>query len=87
MYKSYIYYVHMKTVTFTSTINPTILKWATEFAEKTDKTRRDILEEALLEYKKTRSRELLKKSFLEVAKSHEDVEMAEWGMDDYAQII
>ncbi len=76
----------MKATTFTSTIKPSILAWATDYAKETDRTRREILEEALIEYKEKKMKELLKNSFIRAAKDTETTEMTEWGMEDYAQI-
>lgn len=77
----------MNTTTFTSTIDPSILAWTTTYAEQTSKTRREVLEEALQDYKIKKSKMLLKDSFARVAQDMSQTEIAEWGMDDYSKII
>jgi len=77
----------MNTTTFTSTINPDTLAWATEYAKQTNKTRRNILEDALEDYKLKQSKLLLKESFTRAAQDMSQTEMAEWGMNDYSKIV
>ena len=76
----------MSTTTFTSTISPNTLAWVTDYAKGFNKTRREVLEEALGEYKKKKTKALFKDSFKRAAKDINNVELAEWGMDDYSQI-
>ncbi len=77
----------MNTTTFTSTINPDSLAWATEYAEQANKTRREVLEEAIETYRELKTKSLLKESFTRIAQDMNPVEMAEWGMDDYAKVV
>ena len=77
----------MNTTTFTSTINPDALAWATEYAEQANKTRREVLEEAIETYRKLKTKSLLKESFTRIAQDMDSVEMAEWGMDDYVTVV
>ena len=69
----------MKTKTFTSTISPAILSWVDSEARNQNKTRREIFERALLNYKQDRMRE----GFLRAAIDPDIVELAEWGMPEY----
>ncbi len=76
----------MNTTTFTSTINPNMLAWITNYARSFKKTRREVLEEALNEYKKRKTKTLLKQSFRRAANDINNTELSEWGMDDYSKI-
>lgn len=69
----------MRTQTYTSTISPTLLSWVDEEARHQKKTRRDILERALIQYK----RERMKEGFQKAARDPDIIEMTEWGMDEY----
>jgi hypothetical protein len=73
----------MNTVSFTSTISPQILDWLDTQAKRQKRTRRDILEEALISFKRISMRE----GFERAAKDKDIIEMAEWGIDDYAQTL
>ena len=77
----------MSTATFTSTINPSTLAWANAYAEQNNKTRREVLEEALEDYKLKKSKILLKDTFTRAAQDMSQVELAEWGMGDYSKIV
>ncbi len=77
----------MNTTTFTSTINPDSLAWATDYAEQSNKTRREVFEEAIDAYRQKKTKSLLKESFTRIAQDMDTVEMAEWGMSDYAKVI
>jgi len=86
-YNSYVYSIRMNTTTFTSTINPEALAWATDYAEQTNKTRREVFEEAIDDYRNKQTKILLKEGFMRVAQDIDTIEMAEWGMSDYAKIV
>ncbi|MBM3260982.1 hypothetical protein FJY93_01045 [Candidatus Kaiserbacteria bacterium] len=73
----------MNTVTFTSTISPSLIAWLDAEAKKAKRTRRDMLEEALIAFKRVKMRE----GFVRAAKDADIVEMAEWGMDEYSKMI
>lgn len=73
----------MDTVSFTSTISPQLLNWVDSEAKKQKRTRRHLLEEALIAFKRTKMRE----GFARAAKDRDIIEMAEWGIDDYAQAL
>ena len=73
----------MNTVTFTSTISPTLLEWVDSVAKREKRTRRHVLEQALVAFKRTRMRE----GFARAAKDADIVEMAEWGMDEYSEML
>ncbi len=73
----------MNTVSFTSTISPELIAWLDMEAKRQKRTRRDLLEEALIALKRTKMRE----GFARAAKDKDIVEMAEWGMDDYSEML
>ena len=77
----------MKTTTFTSTISPQLLSWVTEHAKATQKTRRDILETALEKYKIEEIKRGMREDFKRASKDPDVLEMTEWGMDDYYNIV
>lgn len=79
----YVYYIHMTTVTFTSTISPTLIAWLDAQAKREKRTRRDMLEEALITFKRSKMRE----GFARAAKDADIIEMAEWGMDEYSRML
>ena len=69
----------MKTAVFTSTLDADLLKWLELESRSQNQTRRDILEQALREYK----REQMKKGFLRARNDLDVLEMVEWGMREY----
>ncbi len=77
----------MKTATFTSTISPQLLTWMTKYAAETKKTRRAILETALVKYRADEIRERMRADFARASKDTDTLSLAEWGMDDYSEII
>lgn len=77
----------MKTTTFTSTISPQLLSWVTEHAKSTNQTRRDILETALEKYKTEEIKKRMREDFKRASNDPDILEMSEWGMDDYAEIV
>ena len=79
---------HMKTTTtFTSTISPELIKWVDGIARAKKKTRRAILEEAVRTYKRDLHEESLIEGFKRAANDPDMIELAEWGMSDYARIL
>lgn len=77
----------MKTQTFTSTIAPEVLEWVDRRARAKKTTRRAILEEAVLTYKRDLGRESLIEGFKKAAKDQDMIELAEWGMEDYSRVL
>jgi len=74
------------TQTFTSTISPNLIGWLNEYAKKTNKTRRDILEDAIVRYKKDVKRKAMADGFRRAVADTNMDEMTEWGMEDYVRI-
>ena len=77
----------MKTATFTSTISPQLLNWMKEYSQKTNQTRRTILENALTQYKEEEIRQKMRADFKRASADKETVDLSEWGMDDYNKIV
>ncbi len=77
----------MKTATFTSTITPELIKWVDSRARTEKKTRRAVLEDALKKYQKEIVRQNLREGFTRAAQDSDMFELAEWGMDDYANVV
>ena len=73
----------MATTTFTSTISPTLISWLDAEARREKRTRRDVLEEAIITLKRAKMRE----GFSRAAKDADIIEMAEWGMDEYSRTL
>ena len=66
----YVYYIHMTTAVFTSTISPGLNRWIDAQAKREKCTRREVLEEAIVALKRAKMRE----GFLRVAKDADIVE-------------
>ena len=75
------------TVTFTSTMSPELMRWVDSIAKAKKRTRRAVLEEALRKYRHALESEKLRKDFESIANDPDIIEMAEWGMSDYAQML
>lgn len=75
------------TLTFTSTISPKLIAWVDKRARAKKLTRRAILEEAIRRYQRDSASEVLKEGFARAAQDPDMLELAEWGMNDYAQMI
>ena len=80
--------MNMKTTaTFTSTFSPQLMAWVDRVAQKKKQTRRAILEEAVSRYQRELARESLKKGFECAIADADMLELAEWGMDDYQNLL
>ncbi|MDO8514647.1 MAG: hypothetical protein Q7S50_03830 [bacterium] len=75
------------TTTFTSTISPELIRWMDSIAKSKKRTRRSVLEEAIKRYKRDVAREYLEEGFKRAANDPDVVEMAEWGMGEYAKML
>jgi len=77
----------MKTAVFTSTIAPDLIAWVDKRARLEKRTRRSVLEDALKRYQKELTKKTLHEGFMRAAQDPDMRELAEWGMEDYANII
>lgn len=75
------------TASFTSTISPALIAWVDKRARSQKRTRRAILEEALKSYQRDAMKSVLKEGFERAARDADMLELVEWGMDDYKQIV
>ena len=73
----------MNTVTFTSTISPALISWIDAEAKREKRTRRDMLEEALIAFKRAKMRE----GFARAAGDADIIDTAELGMDEYSRML
>lgn len=80
--------IRMKTTTsFTSTISPELISWVDKRARAQKRTRRVILEEAIKTYRREAMQKVMKEGFERAALDADMIELAEWGIDDYSQIV
>jgi predicted transcriptional regulator len=75
------------TDTFTSTISPELLRWLNKRAKQAKQTRRELLEDALVRYRKDVQRKNMRDGFKRAAADTSTLELAEWGMNDYSRIV
>lgn len=75
------------TASFTSTISPELIAWVDKRARTQKRTRRVILEEAIKSYQHEAMKSTLKEGFARAARDANMLEMVEWGMNDYSQLI
>ncbi len=75
------------TLSFTSTISPTLIAWVDKRARAKKTTRRAVLEDAIKYYQRDSVRESLKKGFEKAAQDPDMLELAEWGMEDYVHVV
>lgn len=78
----------MKTTTsFTSTISPELIKWIDKRARIEKRTRRAVLEEAVKSYQRDAMKSSLREGFERAAHDTDMLELVEWGMKDYQQLV
>lgn len=75
------------TASFTSTISPKLIAWVDKRARSQKRTRRVILEEAIKSYQRDAMKNILKEGFERAARDADMLELVEWGMNDYHQIV
>ena len=75
------------TATFTSTISPEAIAWVDKTARAEKRTRRAVIEEAIKRYQRDTTRYALKKGFERAARDLDMLELAEWGMNDYQDVL
>ena len=75
------------TTSFTSTISPELIAWIDKRALIEKRTRRSVLEEAVKSYQRYTTRNSLKEGFERAARDSDILELVEWGMKDYQQLI
>ncbi len=70
---------------YTSSLSASLFNWLNSFAKKTNSTKKEVIEKALLEYQKKLKKEELTRTFQRAAKDKEINQISEEGMDDYLQ--
>lgn len=75
------------TKVFTSTISPELLGWLNKYSTQTKQTRRELLEDAITRYRKDVQNKNMKEGFKRAAADASMSEFAEWGMEDYSNIV
>ena len=75
------------TASFTSTISPKLIAWVDKRARTQKRTRRVILEEAIKSYQRDAMKTVLKEGFARAAHDADMLELVEWGMNDYQQVV
>jgi predicted transcriptional regulator len=76
-----------KQVTYTSTLPDDLISQVNEYAEKYKVSKNKIIEEALKRYFFEQKRKEYEESWSKLAGDPEIEEMAEMGMDDYAELL
>lgn len=78
----------MKTaIPYTSTLSATLMRWLEEYASQRKTTKRSVIEEALERYRRDTKRKRMEASFKRAAKDPEMRELAEWGMEDFNDML
>jgi hypothetical protein len=76
-----------KQITYTSTLPDELISQVNEYAVKYKVSKNKIIEEALTQYFFEKKRKEYEDSWAKIANDPEVVELAEMGMDDYAELI
>jgi hypothetical protein len=73
----------MKTKNFTTTLSSGALSWLDSTAKETGKTRRSILEESMMLWKKKRQDEALRASYAKASTDPEWIALGNMGVSDW----
>jgi hypothetical protein len=76
-----------KQITYTSTLPGDLITQVNEYAEKYKLSKNKIIEEALRKFLFEAKRKEYEESFARISNDPEVVELAEMGMEDYAELI
>ncbi len=77
--------MNRKTVTYTSTLPNVVMEEVVEYAKKKKISKNKVIEIALKKLLEEEIKNELRESFKKIADDPEMLEMAEWGMEDYAE--
>ncbi len=77
--------MNRKTVTYTSTLPNVVMEEVVEYAKKKKISKNKVIEIALKRLLEEEIKNELRESFKKIADDPEMLEMAEWGMGDYAE--
>ena len=76
-----------KQITYTSTLPDDLISLVSEYAEKYQLTKNKVIEEALRQYFFNQKRKEYEESFARIANDPEVVELAEMGIEDWADLV
>jgi hypothetical protein len=74
-----------KTITYTSTLPNVVMEEVVEYAKKKKLSKNKVIEIAVKKLLDEEIRNELIESFKKIADDPDMIEMAEWGMEDYAE--
>lgn len=77
--------MNRKTITYTSTLPNMVMEEVVEYAKKKKISKNKVIEIALKKLLEEEIRRELIESFKKIANDPDMIEMAEWGMEDYAE--
>jgi hypothetical protein len=77
--------MNRKTVTYTSTLPNVVMEEVVEYAKKKKISKNKVIEIALKRLLEEEIKNELRESFKKIADDPEMLEMAEWGIEDYAE--
>ncbi len=77
--------MHHKKITYTSTLPNVVMEEVAEYAKKKKISKNKVIEIALKKLLEEEIRNELIESFKKIADDPDMIEMAEWGMEDYAE--
>ena len=77
--------MNRKTITYTSTLPNVVMEEIVEYAKKKGVSKNKVIEIAVKKLLEDEIKNELRESFTKIADDPAIDEMAEWGMDDYAQ--
>ena len=77
--------MNRKSVTYTSTLPNVVMEEVVEYAKKKKISKNKVIEIALKRLLEEEIKNELRESFKKIADDPEMLEMAEWGIEDYAE--
>ena len=77
--------MNRKTITYTSTLPNVVMEEIVEYAKKKGVSKNKVIEIAVKKLLEDEIKNELRESFTKIADDPAMAEMAEWGMDDYAE--
>ncbi len=77
--------MNRKTITYTSTLPNVVMEEMVEYAIKKKISKNKVIEIAIKKLLEEEIKNELRESFKKIAEDPQMLEMAEWGMEDYAE--
>lgn len=72
-------------ITYTSTLPTNLIQWLDSTAKENKTTKKQIIVEALMQYRQHLKKKALEETFKKAAKDKEILAMAEEGLEDYLE--